>query len=260
MLLKHAFPNTKEVTTIISADAPQQGFLELEKDQFYEQLETATRQAKTEIIGSDINGHVGMNGIESTSHGNIGRGERNEEGYRLVEFANMFDLVIANTWFTKTRNQLITFKTGNSGSQIDYILTKRRHLKYIINCKTIPGEVVVSQHRLAVMDLRTRTRKKRQYRRDNEVKIKWWRLEDRTVAKEYANDVINNMEYCEEPEWTIFSETVKEKGSEHCGVTTDGKSMQKRKTWWCNTTASVAECLRAWDTMTMFGATVCGRS
>ena len=172
ILLKLACPNTKEVTTIISAYAPQQGLPELEKDQFYEQLETATRQAETVIIGGDLNGHVGMNGRESTSHGNIGLGERNEEGDRVVEFANTFDLVIANTWFTKTRNQLITFKSGNSESQIDYILTNRRHLKDIINCKTIPGEAVVSQHRLVVMDLRTRTKKKRQYRRENEVKIK----------------------------------------------------------------------------------------
>ena len=170
ILLKLACPNTKEVTTIISAYAPQQGLPELEKDQFYEQLEITTRQAETVIIGGDLNGHVGRDGRESTSHGNIGLGERNEEGDRVVEFANTFDLVIANTWFT--------FKSGNSESQIDYILTNGRHLKNIINCKTIPGEAVVSQYRLVVMDLRTRTKKKRQYRQENEVKIKWWRLKD----------------------------------------------------------------------------------
>ena len=157
-----------------------------------------------------------------------------------MEFANTFDLVIANTWFTKTRNQLITFKTGNSESQVDYILTNRRHLKYIINCKTIPGEAVVSQHRLVVMDLRTRTQKKRQYQRDNEVNIKWWILKDQTVAEDYAKDVTNNMDDGEQPGWTIFSETLKEKGSEHCGVTTGGKSMQKRETWWWNTTVQEA--------------------
>ena len=48
-----ACPNTKEVTTIISVYAPQQGLSELEKDQFYEQLETATRQAETVIIGGE---------------------------------------------------------------------------------------------------------------------------------------------------------------------------------------------------------------
>ena len=78
-----------------------------------------------------------------------------------MEFANTFDLVIATTWFTKTRNQLITFKSGNSESQIDYILNNRRHMKYIINSKTIPGEAVVSQHRLVVMDLRTSAQEKR---------------------------------------------------------------------------------------------------
>ena len=199
-----------------------------------------TRQTETVIIGGDLNGHVGMDGSESTSHGNIGLGERNEEGDRVVEFANTFDLVIANTWFTKTRSQLITFKSGNSVSQIDYILTNRGSLKDIINCKTIPGEAVVSQHRLVVVDLRTRTQKKRQYQRVNEVNIKWWRLKDHAVADDYTNDVIDNMEYCEQPEWTIFSETVKEKGSEHCGVTTGGKSMQKRETWWWNITVQEA--------------------
>ena len=152
----------------------------------------------------------------------------------------MFDLVITNTWFTKTRNQLITLKSGNSESQIDYILTNRRHLQDIINCNTIPGEAVLSQPRLVVMDQRTRTKKKRQYQRENEVKIKLWRLKDHAVADDYANDVINNMEDCEQHEWTIFSETVNEKGSAHCGVTTGGKSMQKQETWWWNTTVQEA--------------------
>ena len=75
-----------------------------------------TRQAETVIIGGDLNGQVGTNGRESTSHGNTGLGERNEEGDRIVEFANTLDLVVANTWFRKTRNHLITFKSGNSES------------------------------------------------------------------------------------------------------------------------------------------------
>ena len=32
------------------------------------------------------------------------------------------------------------------------------------------------------------------------------------------------MEDCEEPEWTIFSETLTDKGRPHCGVTTGDKS------------------------------------
>ena len=110
-------------------------------------------------------------------------------------------------------------------------MTNRRHLKDIISCKTIPVEAVVSQHSLVVMDLRTRTKKKIQYRREIEVNIKWWRLKDQAVAEDNAKDVINNMDNCEEPEWTIVPETLKEKGSEHCGVTTGDMSIKKRETW-----------------------------
>ena len=137
------------------------------------QLETVTRQAETVIIGGEPNGHEWIR-RGPTAHGNIGLGERNEEGDRVVEFANTFDLVIANTWLTKTRNQLFTFKSGNSEFQIDNILTNIIHLKYIINYKTMPCEAVVSQHRLVVMDLRTSTKKKIQYQRENEVNITWW--------------------------------------------------------------------------------------
>ena len=43
------------------------------------------------------------------------------------------------------------------------------------------------------------------------------KLKDQAVPDDFTKDVINNIENCEEPEWTIFSETVNEKGSEHCG-------------------------------------------
>ena len=75
--------------------------------------------------------------------------------------------------------------------------------------------------------------KKIQYQLENEVKIKWWIPKDQVVGDDYAKDVINNMEDCREPEWTTFSETLKENGSEHCGVTTGGKSEEIRETWWC---------------------------
>ena len=73
ILLKLACPNTNEVTTIIIIICLRttKRLPELEKDKFYEQLETMTRQTETVIIGSDLNGHVGMDGRESTSHGHI---------------------------------------------------------------------------------------------------------------------------------------------------------------------------------------------
>ena len=73
-MLKHKRGNNDNICLRTTTRTP-----ELEKDQFYEQLETVTRQAETVIIGGDLNGHVGMSGRRSTSHGVIGLGERNEK-------------------------------------------------------------------------------------------------------------------------------------------------------------------------------------
>ena len=50
---------------------------------------------------------------------------------------------------------------------IDYIFAQ--HLKDIMNCKTIPGEVVVSQRRLELVDLTTK--KESRSRRQNQDRI-----------------------------------------------------------------------------------------
>ena len=60
-----------------------------------------------------------------------------------------------------------------------------------MNCKTIPGEALVSQQRLVVMDLKTIPKKETRYRQENKVWIKWWKLKDQAVAYDYATGVIN---------------------------------------------------------------------
>ena len=65
------------------------------------------------IISGDLNGHVGMCGRDATSHGNRGFGKRNHDEDRILWFADTFDLVSANTWFTNVESQLIIFSPGN---------------------------------------------------------------------------------------------------------------------------------------------------
>ena len=48
----------------------------------------------------------------------------------------------------KKEEHLITYKSGGNSSQIDFIITRRVDLKEMRDCKVIPGEEVVSQHRL----------------------------------------------------------------------------------------------------------------
>ena len=74
------------------------------------------------------------------------------------------NFILANTLFTKKEEHLITFKSGGNKSQIDYIAVRRANRAEVINCKVIPGEPAVKQHRLLVVDLRVQRKKTRRKR------------------------------------------------------------------------------------------------
>ncbi|KAL5131500.1 LINE-1 retrotransposable element ORF2 protein [Glycine soja] len=133
-------------------------------------------QGEKVFLGGDLNGHVGSvaRGFEGV-HGGFGLGEMNGEGKSILEFSEALDLSIANTWFKKREEHLITYKSGGTCSQIDFFLIRKSDRKYCLNCKVIPGESLTTQHRVLVMDVRIRDRAKR---RSPLVapRIKWWHL------------------------------------------------------------------------------------
>ncbi|KAL5189467.1 Enoyl-CoA hydratase 2, peroxisomal [Glycine soja] len=133
-------------------------------------------QGKKVFLGGDLNGHVGSvaRGFEGV-HGGFGLGEMNGEGKSILEFSEALDLSIANTWFKKREEHLITYKSGGTCSQIDFFLIRKSDRKYCLNCKVIPGESLTTQHRVLVMNVRIRDRAKR---RSPMVapRIKWWHL------------------------------------------------------------------------------------
>ena len=71
---------------------------------------------------------------------------------KSLDFAIAFDLMIANTFFRKRQSHLVTFSSGQYSSQIDFVLTRRRDKRTCVDCKVIPGECVVSQHKPLVSD------------------------------------------------------------------------------------------------------------
>ena len=46
-----------------------------------------------------------------------------------------------------------------------------------MDCKVVPGESVVTQYRLLILDIRIR-RRFRKIKRKLDLKIKWWRLKE----------------------------------------------------------------------------------
>ena len=89
-------------------------------------------------------------------HGGMGygRSEPDVEGERILEYALAFDLLLGNTCFKKRDSHLITYKSGNAATQIDFILFPRAMRKLVTDVKVIPGEEVALQHQLLVCDMK----------------------------------------------------------------------------------------------------------
>jgi len=142
------------------------------------------------IVGAGLNGHVGADrGGYERNHGGHGHGLRNAEGESILRIAQAHDLAVVNTFFQKKEEHLLTFKSGASRSQIDYFLVQRAELKGVKDCKVIPGECVAAQHRLLLMKFRLEGAwRKKEVKRCSR-KIKWWRLKEASLAKEFKAQV-----------------------------------------------------------------------
>ncbi|XP_070040297.1 uncharacterized protein [Nicotiana tomentosiformis] len=142
---------------IVSAYASHAGLDEEVKRCFWERLDEIVRQvlpAEKLFIGGDFNGHIGSTtGGYGEVHGGFGFGERNGGGTSLLDFAKAFGLVIANSSFPKRQGHLVTFQNAVARTQIDYLLLRRCDIGLCKDCKVIPGEILVTQHRLLVMDI-----------------------------------------------------------------------------------------------------------
>jgi hypothetical protein len=105
------------------------------------------------FIGGDLNGHVGSTRVGFDGvHGGFRYGSRNQEGEGILNFALAYDLIIANTLFRKRVSHLVTFSSGQYCSQINFILVRREDRHACLDCRVIPGECVVPQHKLMVAD------------------------------------------------------------------------------------------------------------
>ncbi|KAM1219346.1 hypothetical protein ACFX2J_046190 [Malus domestica] len=120
----------QELINVISAYAPQVGLDISSKEKFWEDLGDLVQGiAQTEklFIGGDLNGHVGREtGNYGGFHGGHGFGERNEDGEAILDFAMAYDLFLANTFFKKREEHVITYKSGSSKTQIDFLLRRER--------------------------------------------------------------------------------------------------------------------------------------
>ena len=100
---------------------------------------------------------------------------------RILEFADSLDMVAGNTFFKKDDEKLITYKSGNCATVIDYAVMQKEVMKKVKDIKVIPGEECFSQHRLLNMDLMMEHRAIRKSKNPGRVKL--WRLIDDKIKR-----------------------------------------------------------------------------
>ena len=217
----------EKVVTVISVYAPQSGRSEEEKEKFYEvedlTAEVQSRHGVCFVLG-DFNAHVGRSSLGYDGiHGGFGWGERNRDGERILEFADSLDMVVENTFFKKDDEKLITYKSGNCATVIDYAVVQKELIKKVKDIKVIPGEECFSQHRLLIMDLMMEHRAVRKLK--NPGKVKLWRLKDEKM-KRMMKDAKEELE-----SWDDWCKYIMNVAKRVCGISKGGYN-QKTTRWW----------------------------
>ncbi|XP_047253741.1 craniofacial development protein 2-like [Capsicum annuum] len=132
---------------------------------FWEDLDTMVRNVPSlekMAIAGDFNRHIGVlpEGYDDV-YGVFGFGVRNSEGAALLDFARAFGMAVVNLSFSKKEDQLITFRSAITKTQIDFLLLRKGDRVLCKECKVILSEHLLTQHRLLVMDLSIKKCKKR---------------------------------------------------------------------------------------------------
>ena len=157
----------KLIINIFSVYTPQTGLSVGEKDLFYNALLSNISTVSLDehlLVCGDFNGNVGkapedFNGV----HGGCGFDSCNANGIRILDLCAAANLAITNTYFMKPDSHLVTYRSGNSCTQLDYILTRFSDLKQVQNVKVIGDEECVNQHKLLACKINLRIQIRKQH-------------------------------------------------------------------------------------------------
>ena len=205
------------------------------------------------MIGGDFNGHVGAksNGFDKV-HGNHGFGVRNDDGTRLLDFCLAANLAIVNTFFQKSITKLITYKSGSTVSQVDYILLRDAARKSVLDAKVIGSEECITQHKLLVSVLSLNTIRSKP--RPLPPRRRTWKLKEPELQSQFANCVLTAVAATPEPvsvenAWAVIKNSLLGACDEVCGWTKGGMPRHRETWWWSDVVDCAIKAKRnAWKT------------
>lgn len=224
----------ERVCHVFSVYAPQVGRPTNEKEEFWEFIEDEVARVPANeglIIGGDVNAHVGSDcsGYEDVM-GVFGYGQRNAEADFVLGVCRNHDLKIANTYFKKKREHQVTYKSGTAETQVDLVLVRPSDQMRMKDCKAVPGEAVLTQHRPVVCGLIVKNYKKSRIK--GQKRVRTWKLKEQEIRLQYRQKIEEQLR--EGSSWSEYQNIIKTASLETCGETKGGRG-RERETWWWNT-------------------------
>ena len=137
-------------------------------------------------------------------------------------------MVFGNTFFKKDDEKLITYKSGNCATVIDYAVVQKEVMKKVKDIKVILGEECFSQHRLLIMDVLMEHRAVRKLK--NPGKVTLWRLKDDKIKKMMKDEMKDAKDKPES--WDDWCKYIMNVAKRVCGISKGGHN--QKTTWWCS--------------------------
>jgi len=186
------------ILIVIQIYAPTTDAKQQEIDSFYNLLQATLNDHKhsaSVIVMGDFNAKVGNDWKNAGGAlGRFGRGDSNETGECLIQFANANSMVITNTCFRQAKaNRQWTWESpdGVTLNVIDYILISSRWKSSVTNSRAYPSADIGSDHQLLIANIRLKLKVRRRHKASNRYDTK--KLNDPLVAIEYQAEVAEKL-------------------------------------------------------------------
>ena len=140
--------------------APTEVSTEEEKESFCDLLQKTYEESPSydvKIIIGDMNAQVGKEEVCCPTIGKHSLHERtNDNGHRLIQFANLNNVVISSTMFQHKNIHKSTWTASDRSfeSQIGHMVIDARHMLYLLDVRSYRGGNVDSDHYLVIARMR----------------------------------------------------------------------------------------------------------
>ena len=216
--------------TIINVHTQTEVSAEEEKESFYDLLQKTYEKSPSydvKIIIGDMNAQEGKEDIYCPTTGKQSLHENtNDNGYRLIQFATLNNMVIGSTMFQHKNIHKPTWTAPDRSfeSQIDHMVIDARHMSDLLYVRSYRGGNMDSDHYLVIARMTARISNIKKMRGERIRKFCTSKLQDDNMTNMYAKRLEERLKQLPciggetiQEEWDLYKSTIQQVAEEVLG-------------------------------------------